>query len=551
MRVLLRLERRRLLAAAALSAATSGCGIALLGCAAWLLGRAAEHPPASALALMAVAVRALGLGRGVSRYAERLTGHDAVLRVVADLRVAAFRAVARSRGDLPAGQALSAVVSDVDALQDLWLRCLIPFVAAALVISASAAACLWWSTAAALVLLAGLLLSLVIVPALAAFLARHEGDVAARRADYQGQILDVLQGCADLTVLGGLAEALDAADRSADALTALDRRAGFRSALLTAVAGLLQVATVLGVAAVALAAVRAGALPRVGLAVLVLVALGSFEPLAGLADAGALLPRTWGALRRLDRLLAAPLPETIQDVAGGGGIRLRGVAVDYGRGPVFRGVSLDLQAGRCLAVTGPSGVGKSTLLQVLAGARAPDEGTATVGGVDLSALDDEQRSRQVVLGEQQAYVFAASVRDNLRVARPEATDAQLMAALRTAGLEAWFTRLPRGWDTPLGERGSLVSGGERMRLSVARSLLSPAPVLLLDEPTEGLDPTAADMLLRHLIASNRHRAVVIVSHRTAALALADEVLLLTPAGLRRYGPVGPLTLDRERQGVRA
>ncbi|MBC7678026.1 MAG: thiol reductant ABC exporter subunit CydC, partial [Pseudorhodobacter sp.] len=455
--------RGRLWTGALLSAATSGCGIALMGCAAWLLSRAAEHPSASALALVAVAVRALGLSRGLARYAERLVGHDATLRVVADLRVDVFRALAQSGAPTRTGEVLSTVVADVEAVQDLWLRCLVPAAAAALVTGATVLAVLWWSTAAALVLLSGLSCALLIVPALAAVAATKEHSLAAQRSGLQVQVLDVLHGCAELTVLGALPSALDAADRAAAVLARVDRRAGLRAGALTAVSGVVQAATVLGVLAVALPAVRTGALPRVDLAVLVLVALASFELMAPLVEAGALLPRTWGALQRLSAARAVPVRPQVADVPAGGAVRLRGVEASYGRGAVLRDVDLDLGPGRCVVVTGPSGSGKTTLLQVLSGALVPDRGQALVDGTEVSSLDDVQRSRHVVLAEQEAFLFAATLRDNLRVARPEASDDVLLQALRDVGLDAWFGQLPRGWDTPVGERGSQVSGGERTR----------------------------------------------------------------------------------------
>ena len=534
---------RRLLLAVVLAATTSACGTALLGCAAWLLSRAAEHPAPSVLALVAVLVRALGLGRGVSRYAERLVGHDAALRVVAGLRVAVFAALVRSPVAVSSGDVLSTVVTDVEAVQDLWLRCLIPFAAAVLVSGVSVGAVLWWSTSAGLVLLAGLGLSVVLLPALSALGSLREAGVAAARARHQELVLDVLHGCADLTVLGALPVALAQAAAGAEALAAVDRRAARRAGGLALVAGSLQAATVVAVLAVSLPAVRDGSLPRVALAVLVLVGLASFEPVTPLVEAGALLPRTCGALRRTARLLAVPV--TIPLAAAPttpGVVELRGVGASYGRGEVLRNVDLRLQVGECVVVTGASGAGKSTLLGLLAGALAPSSGQALLGGVPTCELDELARSEQLVVAEQQAHLFAGSVRDNLRIGRPDATDAELLEALEVVALDPWFHGLPLGWETKVGERGSRVSGGERTRLGVARALLAQAPVLLLDEPTEGLDQQAADALLRRIIAGNRHRAVLIATHRLGGAEAADRVLVLKDGRLRSAG--------HDRRGVR-
>jgi len=527
-----------------LSALTYLCAVALMGCSAWLISRAAEHPEASALTVAAVGVRALGLGRGVARYAERLIGHDATLKIVADLRVAVFQAlVRREDASVRSGELLSAVVVDVEAVQDLWLRCLIPLAAAAFVSAASVAACWWWVPSAGLVLLAGLTASLLVVPALSTAMVRRESSLAGRRADYQVQALDVVHGCADLLVLGELPRALESAEAAAAALAKVDRLASLRSALVSALTTLLQGATVIGVAAVALPAVQDGRLPRVGLAVVVLVAMAAFEAITPLVDAGALLPRTWGAARRLADLLDAVQQERTAVVQGdSGAVRLRGVRLHYpgAARPALDGIDLDLRPGRCVAVVGPSGAGKSTLVRVLSGQLRPEEGVALIGSTALCSLSEEDLAQHVVLAEQEAHLFDTSIRDNLRVARPAASSGELASAADLAGLTGWIDELPQGWDTPVGERGSRVSGGERKRLSVARALLSEAPVVLLDEPTEGLDPEAADALVRRVIASRRHRALLLVTHRLAALEQVDEVIVLDQGRVVQRGTPGAL-----------
>lgn len=519
-----------LLLSALLSALTFLCAVGLMGVSAWLISRAAEHPEASALTLAAVAVRALGLGRGVSRYADRLVGHDVTLKVVADLRVAVFQALVRRKEDSTrSGELLSAVVVDVEAMQDLWLRCLIPFAAAVIVSAASVVACWWWVSSAGLVLLLGLISSLVVVPVLSAAIGRRESALAGRRADYQVQVLDIVQGCADLLVCGDLPRAVASAEQAAAGLADVDRRSARRSALVSAVTTVLHGGTVVGVAAVAVPAVQDGRLPRVGLAVVVLIAMAAFEPITLLVDAGALLPRTWGAARRLAALLEAPDEEGTGVVHGDPDtVRARSVRVRYPNAlhPALEGIDLDLTPGRAIAVVGPSGAGKSTLLRVLTGQVVPESGKALLGTTALCSVESEQRARYVVLAEQEAYLFDASIRDNLRIARPGASELELAAAAELAGLGGWIEELPQGWDTPLGERGGRVSGGERKRLSVARVLLSEAPVVLMDEPTEGLDPDAADALIRRVIAASRQRALLLVTHRLTVLDEVDEVIVL-------------------------
>lgn len=523
-----RTHTRRLLLAVLLTALTYLCGVGLMGISAWLISRAAEHPNASALTLAAVAVRALGLGRGLARYAERLVGHDATLEVVADLRVAVYQSLVRTPpGRLRAGDVLSRVVSDVEAVQDLYLRCLIPAVGAVVVATVSVVACWLWLPAAGMVLLAGLVTAIVVVPTLAGTAARHESVLAGQRAEYQVRVLDVVHGCADLAVSGELPSALAAAADATAALADGVRRTALRGALVSAVTALLQGGTVLAVLAVTLPAVQDGTLPRVGLAVVVLIALAAFEPIPPLADAGALLPRSVSAARRLAQLLDGEAQAADLRPAAGA-IRLRGVTVRYPAAarPALDGIDLDLVPGVAIAVVGESGAGKSTLLRVLTGQVVPDAGTAEIGGHPLGASAVDELARQVVLAEQEGHLFDTSIRDNLLLARPDATQAELELAAADAGLLTWIRGLPAGWETPVGERGSRMSGGERKRLSVARALLSRAPVLLLDEPTEGLDPNAADALVRRLLAVSGDRAVVLVTHRLVALDQLDEVIVL-------------------------
>ena len=543
MRVLLELakragHRRALALAAVLSALTYLSAVALMGLSAWLLSRAAQHPAASSLALAAVGVRSLGLGRGLARYAERLVGHNATLTAVAELRVAVFQGLVTEGGQAPkSGDALAQVVGDVEAIQDLWLRCLLPWLSAALVSGVCVGAVWWWSPAAGVVLLVGLLLGLTVVPGFAAVVARREAALAATRAQHLERVLDVVHGCADLTVLGEMPRALADAAEQAQALATLDRRSSVRAALLGGLATALQGVTILGVLVVALPAVQHGDLPGVDLAVLALIALSAFEAVTGLAEAGGLLPRTYGAAVRLLPLLRAPARQDAVPTITDEPPRLQAVTLRFPGTPRASVIDVDLvlRPGSCVGVVGGSGAGKSTLLRLLSGQLRATTGVAYVGGVATAGLSASSLSSRVVLAEQEAHLFETSVADNLRLARPAATDQELVDAARAAGLGPWLSSLPEGLLTRVGERGSRVSGGERKRLSVARALLSEAPVLLLDEPTEGLDPVAADALLATLLTTRGSRTLVIVTHRHQMLERFDEVLVLDAGRIVQRG----------------
>lgn len=521
-------RRQGMLLAMLLSAATVAAGIGLMGTSGWLIARAAEHPEASALTLAAVGVRALGLGRGVLRYAERLVGHDAVLRWMAQVRVVVFERLAAQPGRWRTSEALAALGRDVEGLQDLWLRGLLPCAAAATVGVATVAGSTLVLPAAGVVLGVGLLLASVGVPAMAWWLASREAPRATVQADHLDALTDLLHGCADLVACQGTDGALRRVDVTTAVLRSSESATAARVAALSAFGLLAQGATVVGVAWVAATAVSRGQLEPVWAVVLGLLALAAFEPTAGLTEAALSLRNGREALRRLRSLEEQPAASL---AVGDGGDELlvaRRAGLDRpGRSlPAVMDVNLELHRGRSVAVLGGSGAGKSTLLALLAGQVVPTRGEVLCAGAPAARLTQEQRPLRVVLVEQDAHVFDASLRDNLRLGRPDATDDELTQVLDTVGLGSWLGALPAGLGTHVAHRGATLSGGQRRRLAVARGLLSHAPVLLLDEPTEGLAPVEADELLDAILAAARDRSVVVVTHRLSVLDRVDEALVL-------------------------
>jgi thiol reductant ABC exporter CydC subunit len=529
--------------AVGLSVVSQLSATALLAVSAWLLSRAAEHPTASALTLGAVAVRTLSITRALSRYGERLVSHDAALRRTADLRVAAYSAL-RRRPPAQSAEALGTVLTDVDAAQDLLLRTRLPALSALVVTTACAGVVAVLLPAALPLVLGGLLLALVAVPLLAVHAGRGEVVLAERRGALQVSAVELLRAGAELTVLGQDQHRLAAAARRGAQLAQVERRAAWRAVAPAAVAGAVQALVAAGVVLLGAEAVQAGRLARVDLAVVVLVSLAAFEPLAALRDAASRLPGLLGPVRRLAALLAVPaVPDSHPSSVGFVGVPLRdpptnptelrlvGAGLDV---PALRDLDLRVVPGRSVALVGPSGSGKTTFLGLLAGRIAPDRGAALAGDVPVATLDEVVRSRLVVVAEQQPFLFTASLRDNLRVARPEATDEQLTGSLEVVGLGPWLRGLPDGLGTPVGELGTQLSGGQRTRVGVARALLSPAPLVLLDEPTEGLSPVEGAALVRAVLSACAERGLVLVTHRPEELEGVDEVIHL--AGGRLVSP---------------
>jgi ATP-binding cassette subfamily C protein CydC len=529
---------RRVVIATLLGAGAIAADIGLLGTAAWLISKAAQHPNEATLAVAIVAVQFFGLSRGFLRYEERLVGHDAAFRLLADLRVRVYERLERlAPSGLPSfrrGDLLSRMVQDVDSLQDLVLR-VVPAFGVALVVGVSTVVLLWWMLPAAGVVLAvSLVLATTVVPWLTGQLARRrEAHFAAVRGDLGAAMVDLTEGAAELIAFGA-ADAHIRTIRNQDAeLTAIASAsagtAGIGLALTTLLAGLAS----WGCLMVGIPAVLSGRLGGTELAVITLVPLAAFELVVGLPVATQSLQRVRQAAARvfevLDTLPPAPDPEMAVPLPGPPyDLEVRAVWAGYPGAacPALGGVDLALPPGRRVAVVGPSGAGKSTLAAVLVGFLRCRVGSITLSGVPTEQLSGDDVRSVVGLVGQDAYLFDTTVADNLRVGRRDATDDQLHDVLDRVGLSAWLAELPGGLGTEVGTHGARLSGGQRQRLAVARALLADFPVLVLDEPSEHLEPAAADALTADLLDVTDGRTLVLITHRLAGVESVDEIVVM-------------------------
>jgi thiol reductant ABC exporter CydC subunit len=535
---LVSVPRWRLAGASVLGALTVLFGVGLMATSGYLISRAAERPEILSLMVTIVAVQFFGVGRPVLRYLERLASHDIALRVLGRLRARFYERIeplapaeleCYRKGDL-----LSRMVADVDALQNLYLRGLEPPLVAIMAGAVSVGAAAAFLPVAGLVLALGLLAAGVAVPALAGFLGARAGRrQASARGELSAELVELLRGAPELIAFGREHAAVDRVRAADRALVKLARRdalvAGVADGLGLVVTGL----TVAGVLAIAVAASGSGTLDRVLIAMLALLALAAFEAVTPLAAAARELSATLAAGRRVLELTdstaavrdpAHPIPTAEWPFA----VSLEGVRARYPREerPAVDGVSLLLEPGERVALIGPSGAGKTTVVNLMLRFLDAEAGVVRIGDRDLREYRQEDVRRAISVCGQDSHLFSASIRDNLRIARPEASDEELEDALRRARIWDWIRRLPDGLDTFVGEEGRELSGGQRQRIVLARALLAGAPVLVLDEPTAHLDPETAADLVDDVFSAAGDRTVLLITHRSEGLDLVDRVVAL-------------------------
>ena len=542
LRPFLAAQPRPLLLGCLLAALTVLAGMALLGLSGWFITATALAGLHAATAftfdvfMPSAGIRLLALGRTASRYGERLVTHDASFAVLAALRVRLFRGWAKAGAArellMRPARLLFRLTSDIDALESLYLRLFVPAAAAL------GAALLAGAVLGFMHLGVGLARGVWLVAVgwgIALVVARSARRPAVRRAHaieaLRARTVDLVAGQTDLVMAGRIDAQRDAlmnADMhlaKADlALNKLEAAAGFAygsAGTLTLVGVLLAVGALAG----------EGVIGAPAAALALLVALTATEPFAALRRGALDAGRTWLAVRRLAPRMTGEEAgrgedgEAVRQNESAFALRLQGVSFAHAgsRSPVLGDVSLSLAPGERVALIGASGAGKSTLLAVVAGEITPQSGHV--------------RAQRACLLTQRTELFQDSLRDNLRLADPEASDEQLCAALRAAGLDADVRAMKAGLATRLGEGGLGLSGGQARRLALARLVLRPVPLWLLDEPTEALDAATAHDVLQRLAQHAGARTLLIATHLRREAALADRLVCMAQgrivADLRR------------------
>lgn len=534
--------RARFLLASALGALTVTFGVGLMATAGYLISRSSERPAVLSLMVAIAAVQFFGFGRPVIRYLERLASHDVALRALARVRTRFYERIeplapaeldAYRKGDL-----LSRMVADVDAQQNLYLRALGPPLVALLAGAVSVGVAAAFLPAAGLVLAVGLVAGGLAVPAVSGFLGAR---AARRQADARGELaadlVELLAGAAETVAFGAERDGLARVRAEDSSLVKLARRDALATGVGDGLGLVVTGVTVAGVLAVAVDASVHGQLDRVLIALLTLLALASFEAVTPLAAAARELSATLAAGRRILELTdqEAKVRDAAEPVSVPSwpfALALEDVRARYPsqNRPALDGVSFRLEPGERVALLGPSGVGKTTVANLLLRFLDPEKGRVTLAGRDLRDYGQADVRRAISVAGQDSHLFSTSIRENVRLARPDASDWEIEQALRRARIWDWIDRQQDGLDTLVGEQGRELSGGQRQRLVLARALLADAPVLVLDEPTAHLDPDTATELMRDVFSAASDRTVLLITHRSEGLELVDRILRL-PARL--------------------
>lgn len=520
-----------------LSFGTLGATVGLMAMSAFLISQAALTVAFADIAVIVTGVRFFAISRAALRYAERYVGHLATFRILTRLRVWFYIAVeplapARLQA-YHSGDLLARIGADIETLENFYVRVVVPPLAAALTTLLASLILGAFDVKFAIALLVFMLLTGAVLPLLTRRVSHLPAAEAVHgRAQMNTVLTDEIQGLADVMVFGQQAVIQERVSALSDELDRaqlqLAHARGWSNALAVLCAGLAGVTVLF----LAIPLVSSGQIDGVFLALLPLTAIAAFEAVQPLGAALQQMESSRAAAQRLFELIDTPPavaePAHPLPLPTDYSIRFCDVSFRYQSDEALAldAVRFHLPAGQHLAVTGTSGAGKSTLVNLILRFWDPQQGSIEIGDKDIRLFDLEQLRSLLGVASQHTHLFNGTLRDNLLLAKGDATDAEILEACRTAQLEGYIAALPQGLDTIVGENGMKLSGGERQRIAIARVLLRNAPILILDEATANLDALTEQAVLAALEPFMRGRTTILISHRTAGLASADQFLNL-------------------------
>jgi len=521
-----------------LSTLTIGSSVALIGTSAWLISTAALHPSIADLGVSVVGVRFFGITRGIFRYLERLVSHNVTFQLLSRLRVWFYQkleplAPARLM-EYKSGDLLARVIGDVETLENFYVRVISPTLTAVCVAIFTAIFFASFYPTIAFVLIGFFFTLGFILPLISQIISRKPGEqLINQRADLQTQLVDGIQGLADLLAFGRGQDRADQVSLTGIAYGSTQKRMAGISSISSALSTFLTNFGLWLVLFLVIPQVTAGNIKGVMLGTFALMTFASFEAVNPLPLAAQMWNSSHEAAKRLFEVVdVEPVvsDQVISDQPEITNYELHFTHLSFSYPiqsiPALQDISFTIPQGKSIAVVGPSGAGKSTIANLLFRFWDYDSGEISLGGESLKSLNQDEVRKRCAFVSQNSYFFNTSIRENLRLARPSLSQAEMESAARAAQIHEFIANLPKGYDTFIGEQGLRLSGGERQRLAIARALLKDAPILILDEPTANLDSITEKQVLDTLFSVMRERTSLLITHRLIGLENMDEILVM-------------------------
>ena len=550
----------RALASVALGSLTIGSSMGLMSTSAYLISRAALQPSIADLQVAIVGVRFFGLSRGVFRYLERLVTHDVTFRLLGKWRGWFFRAIeplvpARTQHH-HSGDLLQRSIGDISSLEDFYVRAIAPPLTAALTGFAACLLLVKFSPVLSVFLSGMLMLSGIGLPVLVLALSRQVGpDTIKQRAALNSTLVDGIQGMADILASGQRQHYQDKVLEQSHSLGIIQARIAYIHGFQTAASRLLADLAMLGVLWLGAIQINQGIFNGVILGALTLLASSCFEAFLPLTQAAQHLSGSLAAAGRLFEIVDThpEVSEPLKPIPIPAKFDLKVARLSFSYPELERDISQEtlaqisfsLTPARKIALVGTSGSGKSTILSLLLRFWEVQDGEILLNGRPLNQYSGDELRKKIAVLPQNSSLFSATIWDNLRLAQPQASRAEIEQVARSACLHDWILTLPDGYQTWVGEGGIKLSGGQRQRISVARALLRPATLFLLDEPTSHLDPTTEyDVIQGILEAVNQNSAsLLLITHRLIGMGKMDEILVMENGRIFERGKHQELVLS--------
>jgi len=544
-----------MLIAAIFGCLTIGSNIGLLAASAYLISSAALHPSIAELSTAIVGVRFFGISRAVFRYLERYISHDATFRLLGAVRVWFYTKLERLAParlmEWQSGELFSAIVGDVETLKEFYLRVLAPPVIAVVVLCASCLFLAHYSVNFVYVLIGAFVLAGLVLPTCLQIIQKSAAyELVATKGELRTQLVDSMTGIVELIAFNQAGRQVRRIDGIHQRLLSLQSHVSKLSGLTDALGLFIVNSTVWLILWLAIPLVHNGSLEGIYLAVVVLTVQSSFEAVLLLPFAVHYLGESMAAAQRLFAIVdtepAVLEVQGLMDIPDAG-IEVENLSFRYSsQGTwVLNNISFAVSTGQRLAIVGPSGAGKSTLLHLFLRFWDYERGSIRLGGQEFKKYNAAKLRTMFGVVSQQTHLFNASIRDNILLARPDASEDQFEQAISRAELGKFIEQLPQGYDTMVGQNGYALSGGQRQRIAIARALLKNAPILILDEPTVGLDAVTEKLIMETIEKLMAGRTTIMITHRLTGLETMDEIVVLSSGSIVEQGRQAELLANKQ------